>query len=97
MMCGAAESSLPLSLRPVCTRDENGRVLLFLAACPDTGVYTAGGRDWKDAQTPEAFTDSCTKWAALGARIDGGCCGYGPEHIRVMSTCLAGGHPDAAS
>ena len=59
-----------------------------LAAYPNTGAYDAGGWNWKDAQTPEAFADHCTEWAAHGARIMGGCCGYGPRHIRAMSARL---------
>ena len=61
-----------------------------LAAYPNTGVYSAGGWDWTDAQTPDAFAESCTQWAAQGARMLGGCCGYGPEHIRAMSARLGG-------
>ena len=69
-----------------------------VAAYPNTGDYASGGGwDWTDAQTPEAFADSCEQWAAQGARIVGGCCGYGPEHIRAMSVRLAGLQSDAPS
>lgn len=68
-----------------------------IAAYPNTGDYDSGGWDWTDAQTPEAFADSCEQWAAQGARIVGGCCGYGPEHIRAMSIRLAGLQSDAPS
>ena len=69
-----------------------------IAAYPNTGDYDgSGGWDWTDAQTPEAFADSCEQWAAQGARIVGGCCGYGPEHIRAMSVRLAGWQSDAPS
>ena len=68
-----------------------------IAAYPNTGDYDSGGWDWTDAQTPEAFADSCEQWAAQGARIFGGCCGYGPEHIRAMSIRLAGLPSDAPS
>ena len=66
-----------------------------IAAYPNTGDYDSGGWDWTDAQTPEAFADGCEQWAAQGARIVGGCCGYGPEHIRAMSIRLAGLQSDA--
>ena len=66
-----------------------------IAAYPNTGAYDSGGWDWTDAQTPQAFADSCAQWAALGVRIIGGCCGYGPGHIRAMSSRLAGSHSDA--
>ena len=69
-----------------------------IAAYPNTGDYNgSGGWDWTDAQTPEAFADSCEQWAAQGVRIVGGCCGYGPEHIRAMSIRLAGLQSDAPS
>ena len=68
-----------------------------LAAYPNTGAYGSGGWDWSDAQTPGAFADCCAQWAAQGARIVGGCCGYGPEHIRAMSARLAGLQSDARS
>ena len=69
-----------------------------IAAYPNTGDYgSGGGWDWTDAQTPEAFAESCEQWAAQGARIVGGCCGYGPEHIRAMSVRLAGPQSDASS
>ena len=69
-----------------------------LAAYPNTGANNdSGGWDWTDAQTPEAFADSCEQWVAQDARIVGGCCGYGPEHIRAMSARLAGVPCDAPS
>ena len=69
-----------------------------IAAYPNTGDYgSGGGRDWTDSRTPEAFADSCEQWAAQGARIVGGCRGYGPEHIRAMSIRLARLQSDALS
>ena len=69
-----------------------------VAAYPNTGAHNnSGGWDWTDAQTPDAFADSCEQWAAQGVRIVGGCCGYGPEHIRAMSVRLAGVQSDAPS
>ena len=65
-----------------------------IAAYPNTGAYDSGGWDWTDAQTPEAFAGSCEQWVAQGVRIVGGCCGYGPEHIRAMSVRLAGRQSD---
>jgi len=68
-----------------------------IAVYPNTGANNlAGGWDWTDAQTPEAFAASCEQWAARGARLIGGCCGYGPEHIRAMSARLAGLQSEAS-
>ena len=79
-----------------CRSEDTGPALAVARSCwdgdlavyPNTGAYDAGGWSWTDAQTPEAFADDCTEWAAQGARIIGGCCGYGPKHIRAMSTRL---------
>ena len=88
------------------TPEDTGPALTVVRSCwdgdvavyPNTGANNdSGGWDWTDAQTPEAFADSCEQWAAQGVRIVGGCCGYGPEHIRAMSARLAGSQSDAPS
>lgn len=33
---------------------------------------------------PSAYLDWAQRWVALGARIVGGCCGIGPEHIAAL-------------
>ena len=33
--------------------------------------------------------DAAEDWIAAGARIVGGCCGIGPEHIRALHQRLA--------
>ncbi|MFP4097390.1 MAG: homocysteine S-methyltransferase family protein [Alphaproteobacteria bacterium] len=38
--------------------------------------------------TPQVYLDYAKKWKALGAKIIGGCCGVGPEHISVLSKNL---------
>jgi len=38
--------------------------------------------------TPEDFAAVAEDFAALGASIVGGCCGTGPEHIRILSHLL---------
>lgn len=101
---------MPAGLRPIIavmhsTHEDTGPALTAARSCwdgdlavyPNTGAYDSGGWDWTDAQTPEAFADSCAQWAAEGARIVGGCCGYGPEHIRAMSIRLAGVQSGAPS
>ncbi len=55
------------------------------------GAYPHAGRfimpNWQfiDEITPEDFADEAVEWNALGARMLGGCCGIGPEHIRALS------------
>jgi S-methylmethionine-dependent homocysteine/selenocysteine methylase len=59
------------------------------------GVYAETG-DWQppdwvfDGLTPAQYLEQAIIWADHGARLIGGCCGVGPEHIRVLSDRLAG-------
>jgi methionine synthase / methylenetetrahydrofolate reductase(NADPH) len=39
---------------------------------------------------PEYFADAAKEFVAQGARLIGGCCGVGPEHIRAMAKAIAG-------
>ncbi|MGB0506581.1 MAG: homocysteine S-methyltransferase family protein [Pikeienuella sp.] len=42
---------------------------------------------------PEAYADFGLGWVDMGARIVGGCCEVGPEHIKVLrSRLIAAGH-----
>jgi S-methylmethionine-dependent homocysteine/selenocysteine methylase len=60
------------------------------------GVYAETG-DWQppnwvfDGLTPAEYLEQAATWADHGARIVGGCCGTGPEHIRALADGLAGG------
>ena len=42
---------------------------------------------------PEYFADAAKEFVAQGARLIGGCCGVGPEHIRAMAKAIAGLKP----
>jgi S-methylmethionine-dependent homocysteine/selenocysteine methylase len=59
------------------------------------GVYAETG-GWQppnwvfDGLTPAEYLDQAITWADHGARLIGGCCGTGPEHIRVLADGLAG-------
>jgi len=37
-----------------------------------------------DTWTPERYADAAQRWRKSGARIVGGCCGTGPEHVRAL-------------
>jgi S-methylmethionine-dependent homocysteine/selenocysteine methylase len=58
------------------------------------GVYAETG-GWQppnwvfDGLTPAAYLEQAITWADHGARLIGGCCGTGPEHIRVLADGLA--------
>ncbi|MFD2670208.1 bifunctional homocysteine S-methyltransferase/methylenetetrahydrofolate reductase [Marinicrinis sediminis] len=57
-------------------------------------VYpNAGIPDYVDGKftymaTPAYFADNAVKFASLGARLIGGCCGTTPEHIEAMAKVL---------
>jgi homocysteine S-methyltransferase len=46
---------------------------------------------------PEAYADHAMAWVAQGARIVGGCCETGPDHIAALAHRLATGRVDALS
>jgi S-methylmethionine-dependent homocysteine/selenocysteine methylase len=57
------------------------------------GVYAESG-DWAapdwvfDGLTPDQYLQEAIAWADHGAQLIGGCCGIGPEHIKVLSDRL---------
>jgi S-methylmethionine-dependent homocysteine/selenocysteine methylase len=58
------------------------------------GVYAETG-SWQppnwvfDGLTPGEYLQQAVGWADHGAQLIGGCCGTGPEHIRVLADGLA--------
>jgi S-methylmethionine-dependent homocysteine/selenocysteine methylase len=57
------------------------------------GAYAETG-DWVppnwvfDGLSPHEYLEEATGWADRGAQIIGGCCGVGPEHIRLLADRL---------
>jgi S-methylmethionine-dependent homocysteine/selenocysteine methylase len=57
------------------------------------GVYAESG-DWAapnwvfNGLTPDQYLQEAIAWADRGAQLIGGCCGIGPEHIKVLSDQL---------
>ena len=41
-----------------------------------------------DECSPPEFAEHAAAWCAAGARIVGGCCGTGPEHVRAVALAL---------
>lgn len=39
--------------------------------------------------TPGLYADFARDWVAAGARVIGGCCGVGPEHIEAVAALRA--------
>jgi homocysteine S-methyltransferase len=58
------------------------------------GAYAHRGRfvmpDWQfdDTISPGDYLAAARRWVELGARVVGGCCGIGPDHIRVLAAGL---------
>jgi S-methylmethionine-dependent homocysteine/selenocysteine methylase len=58
------------------------------------GVYAESG-DWEapnwvfNGLSPDEYLLEADSWVSQGAQIIGGCCGVGPEHIRVLADRLA--------
>ena len=50
----------------------------------------ATGFTRSDDCSAQDFAASAVAWRADGARIFGGCCGTGPEHVRALARCLLG-------
>ena len=47
------------------------------------GVYANAG-SLERGIDPEFYVDMAEEWVKLGARVIGGCCGTGPEHIAAL-------------
>ncbi len=60
----------------------------FQSVAPlDAGGTVAGMKARQDL-TPEKYADYAMGWARMGAKIIGGCCEVGPEHIAAIKTRL---------
>lgn len=67
--------------------------LLSVCACPVMAEPNAGLPELRDGRTvfpmgPEAFAQKTAAFAALGARVLGGCCGTTPAHIAALAEAL---------
>ena len=61
----------------------------LISAFPNAGYprYQEGRFLYNAA--PEYFADTAKEFVAQGARLIGGCCGVGPEHIRAVAKAIA--------
>ena len=41
-----------------------------------------------DMISPEDFAAEAQEWLGMGVQLIGGCCGIGPEHIRLLKEQL---------
>jgi S-methylmethionine-dependent homocysteine/selenocysteine methylase len=77
--------------KPDVAREAIGVIRRYFAG--PIGVYAESG-DWAapnwvfSGLSPEEYLIEAADWASAGAQIIGGCCGVGPEHIRVLADRL---------
>jgi len=63
-----------------------------LVAYPNSGeTYDADRKQWSGTRSPVDFAAAARDWVEAGARLIGGCCRTGPDHIRRMRSALIGG------
>ncbi len=64
----------------------------IIGAYPHHGAYDRAALAWRPGElSPEQLLDGARRWTALGAQLVGGCCGTGPEHIRLLADGIDGG------
>lgn len=61
-----------------------------MGAYPEAGEFKMPDWQFQDV-SPEEFTSATLRWQDMGARILGGCCGIGPDHIAAMAKALRAG------
>jgi S-methylmethionine-dependent homocysteine/selenocysteine methylase len=55
---------------------------------PESGFFTMPNWQFVDVITPQALASAAREWVRDGARLVGGCCGLGPEHIAALCHAL---------
>ncbi|HEX2728782.1 MAG TPA: homocysteine S-methyltransferase family protein [Rubrobacteraceae bacterium] len=59
-----------------------------VGAYPHAGRFVMPNWQFTDMISPEDFARRGREWLDLGARVIGGCCGIGPDHIRALKNRL---------
>ncbi len=59
-----------------------------IAVYPHSGRFIMPEWQFTDVISPEDFAAKAQAWVDAGAQIVGGCCGIGPEHIRMLAERL---------
>ena len=60
-----------------------------LGAYANSGTFFSIDKpDFKGVMPPEAYVEHVQEWIDLGARVVGGCCGIGRDHIRLINETL---------
>lgn len=62
-----------------------------ILAYPNSGeTYNVTDNSWSGTVTPLDCAAAAQDWVSAGAKLIGGCCRMGPEHIRAMATAIRG-------
>ena len=59
-----------------------------LGAYPHRGEFIMPNWQFIDMISPEDFASEARQWLEAGSQVIGGCCGIGPEHIRLLKEQL---------
>ncbi len=59
-----------------------------VAVYPNSGEFVYPHWQFDTVCAPEAFADAAQGWIDRGVQILGGCCGIGPDHIRLLGRRL---------
>jgi homocysteine S-methyltransferase len=60
-----------------------------LVAYPNSGeTYDAAAKAWRGTLDPADWGGRAQAWRAAGARLVGGCCRTGPDHVRAIKAAL---------
>ncbi len=57
-------------------------------AYPESDFFTMPSWHFVDISPPDAFAEQAMAWVGQGAQLVGGCCGFGPGHIRALAERL---------
>lgn len=59
-----------------------------MGAYPESGYFTMPHWNFVDVVSPAGLVEEARGWVARGARILGGCCGLGPDHIAALRDAM---------
>ncbi len=61
-----------------------------VSAYPNSGDWTPPNWGFDTVISPNDFVAAAETWVAAGVQVVGGCCGIGPDHIRLLSQRMRG-------
>ena len=61
----------------------------LLGAYAHSGGFAMPHWQFDEVVPPEVYRSEAERWAAMGVQVIGGCCGIGPEHIRLLADRFA--------